>query len=105
MTNTEVSHFTVRALSSEPFQELFTLSDEELEKAGIKVITASNKLGIAKASDNKSRTKVDLTIDQIDPKDYAGIFLIGGPGALENLDNPKTYKLLKEIKELNIDIK
>src|SRR5260370_42393055 len=43
MTNTEVSHFTVRALSSEPFQELFTLSDEELEKRRAKRYVADSE--------------------------------------------------------------
>jgi hypothetical protein len=45
MTNTEVSHFTVRALSSEPFQELFTLSDEELEKRRAKRYVADSERG------------------------------------------------------------
>ena len=32
MTKTEVPHFTVRGLSPEPFQALFDLSGDELEK-------------------------------------------------------------------------
>src|SRR5260370_32359537 len=45
MTNTEVSHFTVRALSSEPFQELFTLTDEELEARRAKRYVADSERG------------------------------------------------------------
>src|SRR5258708_34265913 len=45
MTNTEVSHFTVRALSSEPFQELFQVTDEELETRRAKRCVADSKPG------------------------------------------------------------
>ena len=45
MTTTELSHFTVRALDAEPFQELFTLSDEELAARRAKRYVADSKPG------------------------------------------------------------
>ena len=45
MTNTEVSHFTVRGLSPEPFQALFDLSDEELTMRRAKRFIADSKPG------------------------------------------------------------
>jgi hypothetical protein len=45
MTKTEVPHFTVRGLSSEPFQALFALSDEELAKRRAKRVVADSKPG------------------------------------------------------------
>jgi hypothetical protein len=45
MTKTEPVHFTVRGLSPEPFQRLFDLSDEELEKQRAKRYVASEKPG------------------------------------------------------------
>lgn len=74
---------------------------EILTNAGFKVVTASDKDEYAVAK-NKSKTKVDLTIGEINPEDYAGIFLIGGPGALDHLNNKKVHELLKKIKKLDI---
>jgi hypothetical protein len=45
MTNSEVTHFTVRGLSPEPFQALFELSDEELAKRRARRIIADSKPG------------------------------------------------------------
>jgi hypothetical protein len=45
MTKTEVPHFTVRGLSPEPFQALFDLSDDELEKRRAKRYVADSKPG------------------------------------------------------------
>jgi uncharacterized protein DUF1203 len=45
MTNTQVPHFTVRGLSPEPFQALFDLSDEELEKRRARRLIADSKQG------------------------------------------------------------
>jgi Protein of unknown function (DUF1203) len=45
MTKTEVPHFTVRGLSPEPFQDLFDLSDVELEKRRAKRYVADSKPG------------------------------------------------------------
>ena len=45
MTNTHVSQFTVRGLSPEPFQALFNLSDDELEKRRARRLIADSKPG------------------------------------------------------------
>jgi Protein of unknown function (DUF1203) len=45
MTKTETPHFTVRGLSPEPFQTLFDLSDDELEKRRAKRYVADSKPG------------------------------------------------------------
>ena len=45
MTKTEIRHFTVRGLSPEPFQALFDLSDDELEKRWAKRYVADSKPG------------------------------------------------------------
>lgn len=71
----------------------------ELERAGINVITASNVAGTAQSSKNSSVT-VDLHIDQLDASAYDGIYLIGGPGALEHLDVPLIHSLMNECSTL-----
>ena len=72
-----------------------------LTENGFKVVTASNKPGTAIASDHRTKNHVDITTDKVKVEDYQAIFLVGGPGALENLDNETTYKILNRAKELN----
>ena len=68
---------------------------EILEKAGVEVKTASNKLGVAIGADG-GEAKVDLLVSEINVADFDAIIFVGGPGALKNLDNEESYKLIKE---------
>jgi protease I len=68
---------------------------EILEKAGIEVKTASNKLGIAIGADGGD-TNVDLLVSQIDVSDFDAIIFVGGPGCLKALDNEESYRVAKE---------
>lgn len=77
----------------------YGVTKEILKEAAIQVITASDKAGTAKAKDS-STTPVDLTIKDIDPKKIDGLFLIGGPSALEHLDTPLVHSLLQEMMSL-----
>lgn len=74
-----------------------------LEDAGFTVITASDKPGKATDKDGGS-AHVDLTLDQVNPEDYDGIFFIGGPGALEHLDNEHSYKIIKTASEKHLPL-
>lgn len=83
-------------IAHEGYQPIeYSVPKKILEEAGYTIVTASNKPGPAKATDD-SETNVDITLDKVKMADYDGIFLIGGSGALENLDNQITYKLLKK---------
>jgi protease I len=64
-----------------------------LEQAGFTVVTASDALGTAQATDH-STTSVDLLIQDATVTNYDGIFFIGGSGALEHLDNQASYTLI-----------
>ena len=65
-----------------------------LTQAGFTVITASNKSG--RATDSMGQqVKVDTTIAHINPADYDALFFVGGPGAMDNLDNQQSYNLIK----------
>ncbi len=66
-----------------------------LEDGGVTVVTASDNPGMAIASDN-STTQATLNLNNIIPDRYDGIFFIGGPGALNHLDNKTSYKLIKK---------
>jgi protease I len=74
---------------------------QALEAGGLVVITASDGAGTATASDGTHIT-VDFTIADIELSQYDGIFLIGGPGALEHLDSKEVKKLLHKAEKYNL---
>lgn len=63
-----------------------------LEKNGIKVVTVSTSKGKAEGK-FKAIAEVDFIIDELNPNDYDILVLVGGPGALEHLDNEKVRKM------------
>lgn len=92
----------VLVIASEGYQQVeYNVTKKNLEKGGATVITASDKLGGAIAKDG-STTIVDTTLDKIKLKDVDGIFFIGGPGALDVLDNGTSYHLINEARKLNM---
>lgn len=83
-------------IASQGFQQVeYHDTKKVIAGAGFPVITASNKPGNAIAEDG-SMVPVEITIDKVVPSNYAGIFFIGGPGALEHLDNNTSYKIAHE---------
>lgn len=73
-----------------------------LESADLQVITASDTAGIAVGSDHTTKVAIDFTVTDLDSTQYDGIFLIGGPGALEHLNTKATIKLMQKATKLNI---
>ncbi len=65
-----------------------------LQQAGFEVITASN-LKTAISADGVEQ-KADLLISDLNVENYDALYFIGGPGALENLDNELSWSLLKK---------
>lgn len=63
-----------------------------LENRGHEVKIASNKEGIAKGADGGT-INVDMLVQEINPEDFDAVVFVGGPGALENLDNKDSYKV------------
>ncbi|TAN33770.1 DJ-1/PfpI family protein [Patescibacteria group bacterium] len=70
-----------------------------LMAAGVEFVTASNAAGMATPKFGDELAKVDLVLDDVKTDDYNGIFFVGGPGALEHLDNEKSYRIIKEAAE------
>lgn len=92
-------------IASRGFQPIeYGIPRQILESENIKVYTASDakdQLGNAISSDN-SFVKVDYILEEVKVKDFDGIFIIGGPGAMEHLDNERTYRIIREIdKQIN----
>lgn len=69
---------------------------QALEAAGIAVVTVSDDADRATAHDG-SQAHIDCTIDDLVVRHYNGIFLIGGPKALEHLDTPLMHQKLAEV--------
>ena len=84
------------------FQGFQPLEYEEpkkiLQKAGVEVITGSDQTGTALSAIDKP-VQVDIILDDVKIEDYDGVFFIGGPGALEHLDNEKSYRIIRELSE------
>jgi protease I len=74
-----------------------------LEKAGFSVITASTRHGSALAKDG-STTPVDVILEKVNVDDYAGIFFIGGPGAMDHLDNATSYHIIQKAAQKKIPL-
>lgn len=74
--------------------EEYTEPKRLLEAAGHKVVTVSTAKGLARGK-FRATAVVDSVIDEVAAADYDALTLVGGPGALEQLDNPKVHALLQ----------
>lgn len=72
----------------------YGVTKKHLEESGVTVVTASDALGVATATDG-STTNIDSTINAITSTHYDALFVIGGSGAMEYLDTPEMYNLLR----------
>lgn len=69
---------------------------EVLGASDFEVRTASDKPGFA-TSTSGIQVPIDIVLEKVDPSDFDGIFFIGGPGALEHLDNQESNRILNEV--------
>ena len=70
---------------------------EILEKAGHTITVASNsKAGETAIGADDGEVKIDLNYTKAKIDDFDAVIFIGGPGALENLDNAESYRLIQE---------
>lgn len=87
-------------VASHGFQPIeYGITRQVIEDEDIKVYTASDaadKLGNAISSDG-SPVKIDYLLEDVNIEDFDGIFIIGGPGAMEHLDNERTYRIIEEV--------
>lgn len=71
----------------------------ELEQAGIEVVTAAPSHAPAFSSIDEE-IMTDLAMNEVKVSDYDGIFAIGGPRALEYLDNEETARIFKDAMQI-----
>jgi len=83
------------------FQDLeYSKTREILEKSGAKISVASSSLGTAKGKFGM-QVEVDLLIDDIKVDEYDAIVFIGGPGAVNYIENPIAHQIAQEAVEKN----
>lgn len=80
--------------------EEYFIPKEIFEKAGIDVITVSNRSGMARGVSG-AEVLVDVKLDDLNVGDYDGVVFVGGPGCLENLDNELSYRIAQKAVEQN----
>lgn len=86
----------VLVVAQNDYQPLeYNIPKDVLELAGVQVVTVSNQIEIAKSAGSFDSTEINLSLDAVNVKDFDGLFFIGGPGALDYLDNEISYNLLR----------
>jgi len=77
-----------------------------LEENGAKIVTVSDKPGTALGVEG-GEVEVDVVLDDLNNSaiaEYDAIVLIGGPGAIEHLDNEQSYSIIKTAFSKNLVI-
>lgn len=86
----------VMIISKNNFRDEEYLQPKEiLTKAKVDVTTASSSKGIAKGTLGATQN-VDITINEIDVKNYDAVIFIGGSGASEYFDNSQAHKIARD---------
>ncbi|MDD5551879.1 MAG: DJ-1/PfpI family protein [Candidatus Pacebacteria bacterium] len=95
-TNLEHKKIAAIIIASEDFRdEEYFRTVEELSKNEIEKKVISTKKGIAKGADG-GEVNIDLALEDFKVRDFDAIVFIGGPGALDELDNKRFYRIAKE---------
>lgn len=71
---------------------------EVLERAGAEVVTCSDKKGMAIGASG-GEVQVNVLLESLDVSYFDAVVFVGGPGALEHLDNEESYKIARETVE------
>jgi len=91
-------------IANEGYQQAeYGVTKKILVDAGILVETASDNAIPAIAQDG-STAAVNVTLENVNPDLYDGIFFIGGPGALEHLDNEASYRIIHHAAQNSIPL-
>lgn len=84
----------VFVIAHDGFQSVeYSVPKTLLEQSGIIITTASDKTMPATAHDG-STVDVDMSVADVDINQFDALLFIGGPGALEHLDNQTSYDLI-----------
>lgn len=86
----------VMVIAFQGFQDFeYSETRRVLEEAGIKIIVASSLKGEAQGKLGQKVT-VDVIVDEVVPEEFDALVFIGGPGALEYVDNLSVHQLIQQ---------
>jgi protease I len=84
------------------FQHIeYGVTKKILTSEGYTVLTVSNRPGVATAGLAAITAKIDLPLNKLKLDTIDGLFIIGGPGCLDNLDTPEMYEILRRFHEMD----
>lgn len=66
-----------------------------LEKTGAEIKVVSDSLGTAQGADG-GEVNIDIKLSDFKVDDFDAIVFVGGPGALNHLDNQDSYRIAKD---------
>ncbi len=78
--------------------EEYFIPREILEKAGAKIMVASDKKGVAFGAAG-GEANVDLTIDEVAADDFDAVIFIGGSGAQKYIDDSRCHNIVRGVVE------
>ena len=82
-------------VASHNFQPVeYRIPKVALIEKGVTVLTASDRPNMA-VSQDMSTIYIDFEVGDVNPEDFDGVFIIGGSGAMECLDNEATYEVVR----------
>ena len=67
-----------------------------LEGAGSEIKVVSDELGMASGVDG-GEVEVEIKLSDLNVSDFDAVVFVGGPGALEHLDNEDSYRVAKDV--------
>ena len=86
----------VMVIAFQGFQDFeYSETRRVLEAADIEIVVASSLKGDAQGKSGQSVT-VDKVIDEVVPEDFDALVFIGGPGALEYVENSSAHQLAQQ---------
>ncbi|MCX6781866.1 MAG: DJ-1/PfpI family protein [Candidatus Magasanikbacteria bacterium] len=87
-------------IAHEGFQPIeYYAAKAVLETGEQKILTASDGEGEASPAYDGAPAKIDASVTDAKAVDYDGVFVVGGPGAIDHLDNENVYRLVREAAE------
>lgn len=90
-------------LARENFKDIEFLNPSNILKtAGHEIFVASNAVAgeMARGAEGME-VKINYSLAEVKPENFDMIVWVGGPGALENLDNKESSRIIREIVGLN----
>jgi len=76
--------------------EEYFIPRHALEGAGAEIKVVSDELGMASGVDG-GEIEVEIKLSDLNVSDFDAVVFVGGPGALEHLDNEDSYRIVKDV--------